>query len=107
MGSGGYSHIFSISNGGDVTAAVNAQFSSAKWLAIDFIPSERAPSYVTVDANLAYHAPSGNWSIAAFGRNLTDKEVYASAIEHPFVAGLVAASVGAPRTYGVRLSAKF
>lgn len=106
-GSLGYNHRFAIQHGGNVTAGVNALFATSRWLAIDFLPSEQAPSYVTIDANLTYHAASGHWSVTAFGRNLSNVNVYSSAIEDPFVAGYISDNIGPPRTYGVRLSTQF
>ncbi|GFM28815.1 TonB-dependent receptor [Novosphingobium sp. PY1] len=45
----------------------------------------------------------GNWQLAVFGRNLTDKVYYA---DH-FNAGLPSAFFGQPRTYGVELTFKY
>lgn len=45
----------------------------------------------------------GNWQLAVFGRNLTDKVYYA---DH-FNAGVPSAFFGQPRTYGVELSFKY
>lgn len=51
----------------------------------------------------AIHVGASEWSLAAFGRNLTDKSYY---IGH-FNAGLPAAIFGEPRTYGVELGISF
>lgn len=48
-------------------------------------------------------AAGGEWSVALFGRNLTDKEYY---IDH-FNAGLPGAFFGEPRTYGAELMVRF
>ena len=105
--SAGYSHRFTFDARGSLTLALDAQYSGPRWLAIDFLAAERAPSYVTTDASLTYVAASNNWSVAAFGRNLTNETVETVAFENPFIAGYVAGSVGPPRTYGARLSVRF
>jgi iron complex outermembrane receptor protein len=105
--SAGYSHRFTFGAGGSLTLALDAQYSGPRWLAIDFLPAERAPSYVTTNAALTYVAASNNWSVAAFGRNLTNEIVETLGFENPFTAGYVVGGVGPPRTYGARVSVRF
>ena len=107
MATAGFSHRFTFASGGSLTPALDAQYSGPQWLAIDFLPAERAPSYVTTNATLTYVAASDHWSIVAFGRNLTNQTVETVAFENPFIAGYVTGSVGLPRTYGARLSVRF
>ncbi|MGP0057291.1 MAG: TonB-dependent receptor [Steroidobacteraceae bacterium] len=106
-GSAGYSHHFNFDAGDSLNLALDAQYSGPRWLAIDFLSAERAPSYVTTNASLTYVSASNHWSVAAFGRNLFNETVETVAFENPFVAGYVVGNVGPPRTYGVRLSARF
>jgi iron complex outermembrane receptor protein len=105
--SGGYSHRFGFHTGDSLTLALDAQYSDSRWLAIDFLPSERAPSYVLANAALTYASAHDHWSISLFGRNLLNDNVYTIAFENPFTAGYVTGSVGLPRTYGCRLSVRF
>ncbi|HEY4548189.1 MAG TPA: TonB-dependent receptor [Pedomonas sp.] len=46
---------------------------------------------------------AGDWSLALYGRNLTDKEYYA---DH-FNAGAPSAYFGEPRTYGIEMAVRF
>lgn len=46
---------------------------------------------------------TGDWSLAVYGRNLTDKEYY---VDH-FNAGVPSAYFGDPRTYGLEMSVRF
>lgn len=63
-----------------------------------------------VDADITYTAPGGHWSIALWGRNLTDKTVFTTSFRAPFISGnAVAGSEGMfagmlrpPLTFGVR-----
>ena len=105
--SAGFSHRFIFASGGSLTPALDAHYTGPQWLAIDFLPAERASSYVTTNATLTYAAASNRWSVVAFGRNLSNKGVETVAFENPFVAGYVTGSVGPPRTYGARLSVRF
>jgi iron complex outermembrane receptor protein len=102
-----YSHEFPLANGANVVAGVNAKYSSARWIGIDFIPSQRDGSYTVVDADLTYTSPSGNMTLGVFGRNITKSLYYTGGIQTAFNPGLFAANIGAPRTYGVRAGFNF
>lgn len=58
-----------------------------------------SPAYTLVDASLAYRL--GDWTVAVFGKNLTDADYYLRAMS---ASALVAA---APRTVGVRVAWDF
>jgi len=106
-GSAGYKHAFDVGNGATVTAGVDTHFSSRIWGGVDFIANQRLPSYTQTNADLTYMAPGGRWSLTAFVRNIENKAAYTNAFEAQFVPGLVHASILAPRTFGVRVSAGF
>jgi iron complex outermembrane receptor protein len=106
-GGAGYSHRFTFDSAGSLTLALDSRYTGPQWLAIDFLPAERAPSYVMTNATATYAAASDHWSVALFGRNLANETVHAVAFENPFVAGYVTGNVGPPRTYGARFSARF
>jgi len=105
--SAGFSHRLTFGSGASVTLALDAHYTGPQWLAIDFLPAERAPSYVTTYASLTYVAANDHWSIVAFGRNLSNESVETAAFENPYVAGYVTGSVALPRTYGARVSVRF
>jgi iron complex outermembrane recepter protein len=84
------------------------QFASQRWIAVEFTPIERAPSYSVLDAYLTYQAPRKRWSISAFGENLTNKAVYTSGARDPFTtAPYFAGSIQNPRIYGARFRVNF
>lgn len=62
--------------------------------------------YTTVNARLAFHAPEDRWSVALWGRNLTDKQYIQSMVRVDQFFGTIA-NYGAPRTYGIELSARY
>jgi iron complex outermembrane receptor protein len=47
------------------------------------------------------------YNVGAFVRNIGDRAYYTGGFEQPFVAGLFAANIAPPRTFGVRGSVKF
>jgi iron complex outermembrane receptor protein len=100
-------HNFNMPNGGAIAAAVSDRFSSATWLSIDFIPTERAPSFEIVDASLAYLAPKRNYSITGYVRNINNGREYTGGSLQAQVAPLFGAVIGAPRTYGLRVHYDF
>jgi iron complex outermembrane receptor protein len=108
-GTAGWTHRTSLRSGASITTDLDAEFSSPRWLAIDFLaPQERSPSYIVESASLQYAAASGHWSVTAFVRNLTNRPVYSIAFENPYVlGGAVASTIGDPRTYGARVSLQF
>lgn len=61
-------------------------------------------SYGLLDARIAAGPVNGNWEVAVFGRNLADRLYRVDTI--PF-AGDTFSRFGAPRSYGVQLSARF
>ena len=93
-------------SGARLTATTNTTFASARWLAIDFTPIERAPAYVTQDAYVTYAFPNGRWSVTGFLRNINNGIVYTQAQINP-LSSIVGANINAPRTYGARLSYQF
>ena len=96
-GSFGIEHRIGLSDRDRILLAADAQFASQRWLAIDFLPSERAPGYLSANASVTFdHA--GRWSLAAYCRNISDKAIYMTGFQNPFVAGYVSGAIAAPRT---------
>ena len=106
-GTASYEHVFELAGGATVVAGVDTHFSSKIWGGVDFIPNQRLPSYTITNLDLTYHAPQDRWSVMAFVRNVGNKAAYTNAFQAQFVAGLVHASILAPRTYGVRVRTSF
>lgn len=107
-GSMSYTHTFDLSNGGTVDATVSGQFASDRYLSSFFSEQVHAPEYFVTNVNATYRSPDGNWSLSAFGRNLSDELVYTGAYAtRGFLSTVQAVNVGAPRTYGIRLGVNF
>jgi iron complex outermembrane receptor protein len=106
-GSASYDHVFTLASGATVDLGGSLKFATSRWLATDFIPSERAAGYAVGDATLTYTVADRRYSIGAFVRNIGNTAYYTGNFEQPFVPGLFAASVSAPRTFGARLKVYF
>lgn len=66
----------------------------------------KTDEYTIVDARAAYEAAGGRWSVALWGRNLTDKRYYTGAFDLAAL-GVAVAYINVPRTYGVDLRYRF
>jgi iron complex outermembrane receptor protein len=107
-GSASWDHVFPLGSAGNLTTHADMQFASERWLAVDFLaPQERAPSYIVETVSLTYSAPKDKWFLTAFCRNVSNKAVYTTASENPFLPGAVGATIADPRTYGARVGIKF
>ncbi len=102
-----YKHVFSLANSGAVTLNASAKWASSRWIATDFIAAERAGSYRTFDFDATYTSADERYLIGAYVRNIGNEAYYTGGFEQPFVPGLFAANIGAPRTYGVRVRIGF
>ena len=102
-----YSHVFPMASGAGLVFDGSVKYSSARWLSIDFIAAERDGAYAVTDASLTWVAPDGRWSLAVYGRNLTNTVYYTGGIQTAFIGGLIGANIAPPRMYGVRASMRF
>lgn len=115
-GTASYSRTFELGGGDKITAGISGQFASSSFLSIDFIPTTKQDSYVTLDADLGYTTKDGRFSVNAYVRNITQQGVLTQAFHYPFVSpantladpgGLVLASIRPPRTFGARARYSF
>lgn len=81
-----------------VIASVDANYRSRQYF--DVLNALSSEGYVLVNGAIGVEAEDGAWSLVAFGKNITDKDY----ISHRFSNGGI---IGAPRTYGVRLSVRY
>lgn len=106
-GSASIEHVFPFHTGANVTADLSTRASSAIWGAVDFIPNERLHSFTQTNFNLSYTSAKQNWTVGAYVRNIENSSIYTNAFQAQFVAGLVAGSILAPRTYGATFEVSF
>ncbi|GGC01674.1 TonB-dependent receptor [Novosphingobium endophyticum] len=98
-GSASYRHVFDMADGGELTAGGDMTFASKRYTSIDFSPTTLDGGYAIVNAEIEYKAPEARWSLALWGRNLTEAAYYSGGIQSgPFNRP----TINQPRTYGVR-----
>jgi len=96
-GSASYEHKFAFANGSVVSAQPSVHFSDSYYVhPIETIYSLQ-PSYTTEDFTLLYKPTGDKFTISAWVRNIGDKAIKGSYF--PMI-------LGAPRTYGVTLTAR-
>jgi iron complex outermembrane receptor protein len=110
-GTASVQHTVHLSNAGSLVGEVDVQAASRSYLATDFLPQEVQAAYAVLNASFTYHLPGDRWTVALWGRNLTDKVVYGTTFERPAIGApapdLFFAQIGAPRTFGASLRLKF
>jgi iron complex outermembrane receptor protein len=103
----GWDHTFPLASGAKVILGADTRLESARYLSIDFLDQGRQGAYAMSNARLTYEVADGRWSFTGFVNNIEDKVVFANSLQSPAKAGVIYNQVRPPRTYGVRLSARF
>ena len=102
-----YSHRFDLANGATLTAAARARFVAKQYLLFDIrSPIIKQDAYTTGDVNLTYETPGGGVSVTGYVNNVSNELVKAYAFATS-TAGVYYGTYLPPRTYGVRVGAKF
>jgi iron complex outermembrane receptor protein len=84
-----------------LSGEVSAHAQSASIVGFEMIPSEIQKTYAVTNLAVTFAPSRGQWTAAAFINNLDDKRPYGTAY-YDSTMGVIGASVGAPRTWGVR-----
>jgi len=99
---------FNLGNSGflDVSADINLQ---DEVFFTEFNNNDaRQEAFALVNASITYHSPDERWSLALWGKNLTDKYALANTIiAAPLYSFVSVGSLRPPRTYGVTLGVDF
>lgn len=100
---------FPLASGDQIVASLFSRYESARELDIGYIPETREGSSTRTDAVLTYEFRDLRLSVSAFVNNIEDSVVISNATPNPSYSanGVVAATLRAPRTFGVRLSSRF
>lgn len=97
-----------LDNGGELMARVSYTWQSKIYFTIFNIDAASEPAYGLLDARLAYTTPSGQWTLAAFGKNLTDEAYFTNQILTGTVYGAeFVGPLAPPRTYGLEAIVRF
>ena len=100
---------FPLSSGDEIVANLFSRYEGPRELDISYIPETRTGSSTRTDAVLTYRFRNQGLSISAFINNIEDEVVISNATPNPSYSanGVVAVTLRAPRTFGMRLSGTF
>lgn len=95
-------------NLGDVVLRADYGWQSKIYYTVFNIDSASEEAYGLLNMRAELFSENGNWSLAAFGKNLTNEVYFTNMILSGTVYGAeFIGSLGAPRTYGVELNLSF
>jgi iron complex outermembrane receptor protein len=115
-GTARYSHDFDLGSYGQLTASVEAQFSSSYYLSTDFLQAARQDSFAVGNFNLTYTTEDEHFTVSAFVNNIWDEAVYTQGFHYPYVNatnplsnpdGVIIGTLRPPRTFGASLRVSF
>jgi iron complex outermembrane receptor protein len=102
----GAEHTFALGSGARIVAGARLHYQTEILTGLDFTPLEYQDAYATLGASVTWTSRDDRYHVAAFGNNLTDETVVANSFQPPFGA-FVVGTLRPPRTYGLRLGARF
>jgi iron complex outermembrane receptor protein len=83
-----------------------SRIESSRVQGIEYLPELTQKGFMVSDAFLTLEGPKDNWSVTGFVNNIEDKTIKAGSYVRP-VLQTVYAQLRPPRTYGLRVNAKF
>jgi iron complex outermembrane recepter protein len=105
----GYEHTWGLGNAGTIMAHIQTHFSSSYPTTLDQLSGSTQPEYTNTELNATYTPTSGRWSLQAYVKNLENRAVFTAGNDGSAGPGLVVVgeNLSDPRTFGVRLSARY
>jgi iron complex outermembrane receptor protein len=101
----GFQHKWTL-NSGEVTGRVQSRYQTKSYLSANNYGYSLVDAYTKSDASLTYTPSSAKWEIQAYVRNIEDNRVINVAAMNSSYNSIYY-QFGAPRTYGLRLSANW
>lgn len=93
---------------GNITAGVISAYKTEYFLAATNYAAERQPGYSKTDFTLGYSAPSGQFDVTAYVRNVEDKRTLRLAsFANSAGSDLFRYQFGDPRTFGIKATYRF
>jgi iron complex outermembrane recepter protein len=104
----GYDRVWNIGEG-SLVASFSTRYLTDYYLSVFNLPGDKVESFMQSDASLTYTAPNDAWDVSAFVRNIEDNDTLTTA---QFLIGGNGVPIylfgwAPPRTYGVRVGARF
>jgi len=111
----GAQYVFDLDGGSNVTVGGAAKYRSRMALAVDNTPTNSAielpgmfqDDYWLYDARVVWNDPDDSYSIGLYGQNLSDEVYKTDAQEFSSIGNIRTAYYGAPRTWMVKLTARY
>jgi iron complex outermembrane recepter protein len=104
----GYQHTWNVGAGARVQAGVTTHFDSSYWTLFDHTPGSAQPSYTKTNVVLSYFSSGNKWHVQAYGNNLENTAVIATAAPaNSSSDGVPWVHLEPPRTFGVRVGFNF
>ncbi|WP_227711002.1 TonB-dependent receptor [Novosphingobium ovatum] len=101
----GLEQIVPLTHDFEVVGSVNTSWRSDQWGAFEHLSFEHIPAYWNTDLSLTLRKAGSGWSLGAYVNNVENVRRMVTPQLSPI--GMAVARYGAPRTYGLRLSAAF
>lgn len=114
-GTAAFDQRFDTANGAEIGATVTVGFTSSRYSQFDFLETQKLPATAIVDIDLAYSSPGRSWTVGAYVHNIGNVASYSQSQSltgtgngfGPAGGPVIAGTIGAPRTAGVKLSYRF
>ena len=104
----GIEQTFPLSSGARIVLQAGTHYQSETLTGLEFLDSERQDAYWMSSAALMFTSSEDHWSVSAYIDNIEDETVVASSFPEPLSGqALVTGTLRPPRTYGVRLTARY
>lgn len=91
---------------GEFVFDARAHYQTKTSVGLEFLPVESQDGYWLVDAQVTYNAPDERYFVSAFANNIFDKTVLGQMFPTPGTQ-FYSSTLRPPRTYGLRVGAKF
>lgn len=99
---------FELSDRGRITASGHVHYQTSTLTGLEFLEAEIQPAYWMGNASIDWSSADDRFSIGAYIRNITNETVIGNSFPNPLAgANLLAGTLQPPRTYGIRVGAKF
>jgi iron complex outermembrane recepter protein len=96
-----------LSSGAQIVLNAHTNYQSRNLAGQDYLPQQYQKAYWITDLQASFVDAEDRYELAAFVNNVSDEAVAGNVNIHPQSPTIFGASLRPPRTYGVRVSAKF
>ncbi|MEP5837501.1 MAG: TonB-dependent receptor [Marinobacter sp.] len=102
-----FDYSYMLGNGMEIFAGGEANYSDDFSSAGDKDPIDDTESFTKINLRIGLRGAGENWEIMAYGRNITDENVYSISFDTPVLAGSHSAQFDEGAVYGVRAGYRF